>query len=149
MCLRTTKKRCEGFKKRTTDNFIYAYKVVKVFHDEKAINRIISQYNYFQWKPGFNKARGVEDYIFKEIRGKGRTNVYNGIHVFLTLKEAERFTGSYAYDLDYKFKVIKVKCLMKDFVAAGTRFSHQRVTKEAVFKKVYLSKKEYKNALQS
>jgi len=136
MCLETTKAETKEFKEQNKNKeFIICYKVYKKYN-----NKLYSPFFSIEEEilPGEIKSnrsrlsfdkRDEDEYNHNGIWFIGR-----GIHVFTTLTEAKEWIG-------FNEIIFKVKCYMKDFVAYNKNF------KEAVFKKVYLSKKEYNKVI--
>ena len=146
MCLETTKEVTEKFRKKNKNKkFIWAYKVYQVRN-----NRLYSViYGINLISPGeirsnrsrlsFDK-RDQDNWYVDEDCNEDRIilwEISRGIHVFEKIVNTRNFS-----DFCSNRVIVRVKCLMKDFVA------YDVVSKEAVFKKVYLDEKEYNKALR-
>lgn len=129
MCLLISKRRTQELNNIfTTKNSIICYKVIN-----KHNNRLYSNtYSSFMWKNGWN----ISDREQKELEYTEKYDgcIYNGIHVFHNLHTAMRNRACYEI-------VIPVRCYRKDFIKAGY-MGH------AAFMKVFLTKKDYLQALK-
>lgn len=105
---------------------ITCYKVLRVIG-----NTLESPYFGEEYKPGWNVSDRCE--IAQGAKEQEYHEVYKGIHVFTSKKVAKE-------DVLNGRIVVPVTCYAKDFVGAGCC--------EAVFMKVFLSRKDYDKALK-
>lgn len=108
---------------------IIAYKVVRVDN-----GKIYSPFFHYVYNIGKNvsgRLRKSLNYTEKRCE-----SVRDGIHVFITRKDAELFAVSYE-------TIMPVTCLLSDFVGCN------KVCIQAVFTKVTVSKYSYNKALKS
>lgn len=111
--------------KRRGKNYIVCYKIVK-FVD----NKIYSPYYPKEYKPGWNKSNRR---ILKLTKNE-KIYVNRGIHVMTS-------NSSIYVDIYENEIIIPVRCYEKDFISGGE-------TKEAVFTKVFISRKDYEILLE-
>lgn len=136
MCLnyneRLTERTRKQFKKKPSR---MVWKVlVHRLQTDNACPRLVSPVRYTEWRSGTKvSSRSSCTLTSEEERFK---NIERGLHVFFTEKAARAWSG---LDAD---RIVKLRVFAKDFVAAG-------LGKEAVFRRVQLSKSEYKRAMVS
>jgi hypothetical protein len=116
-----------GTKKKT----FRFYKVVNRSEDSRSL-RSLWHYDYI-WKVGIN----VSTTRAKKVCLRTTTFIDHGIHVFRTLKRA-KLEKDDRYNSDAK--ILEVLCDKVDLLGASET--------EAVFRKVRVSRRSYKNALQ-
>lgn len=135
MCLKVYPELTEKLKKKETIN---GYKLVR-----KGKNGLWSLfYLYHEWKPGTNKAEGILS---------GPNPITTGaIHVFLRLSDIKEFFMEFKKKCPFEeTRIIKVQCLAKDFIAAGT-FQLDwsgKIYDNACYQEVTLSEEEYQKAM--
>lgn len=90
----------------------------------------------FEYKPGIIKSRTEKKIITKD------EEIKNGIHVWLSFSSAKGHQRQTACG----YKIIKLTADVSDLIGVGL-FDSERRKDNAVFKKVYLSQREYDKAL--
>ena len=149
MCLATTKKETEEFRKKNKDKeSIWCYKVYKRF--TRSNNRNVLRSIFYDTgcsiKPGVIKSnrsrlnfdKRDRDYCIATVRAINSClgwSISKGIYVYQYKRDAERHCN-----LDEK--VVRIKCLMSEFVAYN---SWDNI---AVFRTVYLPEEEYNKAIE-
>lgn len=129
MCLYATPERTIELKKRLAKTGkIRCWKVLNIGEDYLA-----SMWYHRTWSPGPNNSDSKEAYLGLRARVRNH-RVSRGIHVYTDKKRAMGHTQVWQ-------ETVPVTCYMQDLVAGGD-------SGEAVFKKVYLSKRAYNKATQ-
>lgn len=100
--------------------------VYKVLVNNNGI--LISPYYYTQYLPGWIKSNSRAKLQSKDLR-----EINKGIHVFINKKSAELLAS-------YGRVYVKMTANLEDLICVGDN--------DAVFKKVYLSQKEYERAVE-
>lgn len=120
-------------------SFITAYKVVSRYQEEKysylkvGIPKLMAPFiGNKTYKVGYNFSNS-------EAKRACTTNIdiKRGIHVCLTQNEAKCMAKQSSLK-----RVVSVKVYIKDLIGVG------RDSKRAVFKKIYINKKDYENAVR-
>lgn len=150
MCQRYSESLTREMEKRLDKGPLWLWKVVKVEPVRrwevvkrarartwiicKRVSRIVSCWGDFRWRGGWNRARG----LWNVRRGEG-----GAIHVYWTRAEARPRGAHYTR----VYKVMRVRCHKKDFLAAG-KADQEMCARTACFKKVWLPKKEKERLLK-
>lgn len=127
MCLILDIDKTNNFKRFNRQKAIICYKVVALRPYSKDL--VSPWHCEFKWKIGWNKSNRQSNKLTDSDIISG--TVYNGIHVFWTLKDARKYKATSEI-------VVPIRCHAKDFV--GKNGSH------AVFTKVYLYADDYRKA---
>ncbi len=114
---------------KSKDGSFTVYKVLqKIFYSPRSSNLESCLYDHV-WHEGWNKSDSKAKLINRS------RDIYRGIHVYLDKKRAiSGILGS-----NPERRLVKLTAYKSDLIGVGS--------KNAVFKKVYLSKAEYKKAL--
>ena len=131
MCLYVNEKETRLIKrrfaaaKRRDKNYIVCYKIVQIRN-----KKIYSPFYPKEYKPGWNKSNRKTPKLTKNEK----LYVNKGIHVMTS--------NSFKYlDIDEDEITIPVRCYEKDFISGGE-------TKEAVFTKIFITRKDYDNFIR-
>jgi hypothetical protein len=140
MCLYVDRRYTEIVRNRLAKKgYLIAYKMVERYNSYGEFQLVSPSRRGFEWKPGWNKSTREFLEVGKDVDDHSYlwTTVGRGIHVYLGKSVAVA-----RLENDEDRRIVKVKCLAKDFVAAEDHFSS-----EAVFMKAWLPKVEYDKAL--
>lgn len=138
MCLFIDKRRNRELKNRfKTCDYIMCYKIIERILIPPHPTILIGIWrSMYQYQIGWNYS-DREDITLTKIEIDDKA-IRHGIHVYTSKKTAKHnvnISGS-----PFHFKIIPVKCHKRDFVAAGKHG-------EAVFCKIFISKKDYQDAI--
>ena len=151
MCLATTKKQTEDFRRQhRKDEIIRVWKLY-----EKMDGCLKSPYQYYPVRsPGIVKSNRRS----KKINSQSDTNefydantdefydnlwhIYRGIHVYTDRKKAVKFVERNCSKCRYYLVIVCCHANMKDFVAYNDK------AKEAVFMEVFISPRNFRRAMK-
>lgn len=117
--------------KKKGQNYIICYKGLDYYPSD--INKLCSPYRHKIYKPGFNLSSRQNRTSLSKIEITSRS-IDSGIHVYTTLKEAQK---EFCKD-----QIIPVRCYKSNFVSGG-------IGREAVFTKVFLLKKDVEKFIKN
>lgn len=115
--------------------FVIGYKVVVKSLFNGALRSTFFEH---EWLPGVNKSDTRRRYG----PAKG-PHIDNAIHVYVSRKVA---IEKYLVERNSHYRVLPVKCYIKDLI--GVQLGCTNRPEEMAFRKVYLSKQAYANALK-
>lgn len=143
MCLYIDKEKTEKFLEENKDKeFVYCYKVVRVntlYGTCSNIPLVESPYFNYAWKPGKHESESMIKYFDVNI---SPANVVTKSFHFLTTEEDAVKYKKLEFSNPVNYKIVKFKCFIDSFVAAGCTTQLNNLT-SLTFRKVELSQEEY------
>lgn len=137
MCLYVDKEKTEKFlKENQGKKFVYCYKILFDYQDFHK-HTLESIYFSYRWKPGKHES---DCKIHFDI-DSGEI-VTKSFHFFLRKEDAEEF-NTFVH-LNSNNVIVKFKCFMDSFVAAGFNEHRFQNLTNVAFTKVELEEEEYK-----
>ena len=130
MCLYSTPEAIAKFRKNKRGRTAICYKVLEVVPG----SGLFGPYRDLQYHAGWNKSNSK-----RRFAARYDTVIRNGIHVCITEHGAANMIDGLSWRTGF-YKIVKVICYMDDLLGVED-------VNEAVFKKVYLSKREYEKAM--
>jgi hypothetical protein len=144
MCLYVDKKRTEKFlEDNKNKEFVYCYKIVRVFESSNLwgdITQVNSPYFKYEWNPGKHESDSKIEH--SNVNFIPQTIVNQSFHFFVKEEDAKKYFEKEMFSVCYH-KIIKVKCFMDSFVAAGYNSPYYPLLTNVAFRKVELSQEEY------
>ena len=125
-------------KKKGKQKTISAWKVFRV-EDKYTIDCMVhclysKIYGHLKWKSGWNKSDSKAGTVQTRLK-----EINRGIHVYLSKPSLFGIPGN--------CRLVRVQCYISDLIGVGVHNNGLSRSLQAVFKKAYLSKSEYKKAL--